>query len=321
MLILQDGYSLRVLARNPQKATHLAQQGAQIVQGDLTDPASLQSAVRGCQFVFHLAGAAHQYAPSSDFEQVNVHGTRALAEAALQSGVERFVHVSCARVYGAPRDATIDEFTELQHSDDPYIDSKVQAEVILRKMAAQSGLPVVIPQLSMVYGPGMEDWTIKPLRRIAVGEFILPDHGAGMLHPLYVDDAVDGILAASLSGENGQAYILCGPEVASAAEFFGHYARMLGIDQIPTVSGSQAMREATLAEWSAKISGQAPQKTRAEVQALMMRHTCNGGKAYYDLQFVPVIHLEEGMQRIREWLRSEIAAQKQRASVGEKSTE
>jgi hypothetical protein len=54
---------------------------------------------------------------------------------------------------------------------------------------------------------------------------------------------------------------------------------------------------------------------------LMMRHTCNGGKAYYDLQFVPVIHLEEGMQRIREWLRSEIAAQKQRASVGEKSTE
>jgi nucleoside-diphosphate-sugar epimerase len=309
--ILQDGYFLRVLARDPQKVDQLAQEGAQVVQGDLTDPSSLQSAVHGCQFIFHLAGAANQHTSNKDFEQVNVAGTRALAVAALKAGVERFIYVSCTQVYGALRKGGIDEFTQLYHSDDPYIDSKVQAELILREMAAQSGLPLVIPQLSMVYGPGMEYWTMQPLRKLAAGQFVLPDNGAGKLHPLYVDDAVDGILAAALSGEIGQAYILCGPDVVTTAEFFGYYARMLGVETIPTISGSQAMREATLAEWVAKLSGQSPQKTRAEVRSLMLRHTCNGAKAYYNLHFVPSVHLEEGMQRVREWLKQTIATQKQ----------
>jgi len=309
--ILQDGYFLRVVARDPHKVSRLAKEGAQIVQGDLTDPASLRAAVRGCHFVFDLAGAARQRAPKSFFEQVNVDGTRALAEASLRAGVERFIYVSCTQVYGDPRNGNVDEFTQLHHSDDPYIDSKVQAEVLLREMAVQSGLPLVIPQLSMVYGPGMDTWTIQPLRKIAAEQFVLPDHGAGMLHPLYIDDAVDGIIATALSGETGQAYILCGPEVVTASEFFGYYAHMLGVESIPTISAGQAVREATLAEWSAKLNGQVPEITRAEVKSLMRQHTCNGGKAYYHLQFVPLVHLEEGMQRVKEWLRQEISAQKE----------
>ncbi|HSV85832.1 MAG TPA: NAD-dependent epimerase/dehydratase family protein [Levilinea sp.] len=309
--ILRDGYSLRILARDPEKVVRLAQQTAQVVYADLTDAASLQAAVRGCHYVFHLAGAARQHAPKSYIQQLNVEGARALAEAVLQAGAERFIYVSCAQVYGAPRNGSIDEFARLHRSNEPYIDSKVKAELVLHKMAAQSDLPLIIPQLSMVYGPGMDTWTLQPLRKIAAGQFVLPDHGAGLLHPLYIDDAVDGILATAMSGEVGQAYILCGPDVVTTAEFFGHYARMLGVESIPTISAGQALREATLAEWSAKLYGQPPEKTRAEVQGLMMRHICNGGKAYYNLEFAPLVRLDEGMQRVQEWLRKEFAAQKQ----------
>ena len=314
--LLKDGYRLKILARDPQKVMHLANAGAQIVRGDLTNPASLQSAMSGCHFVFHLAGAAaNEQSPKSYFEQVTVAGTRSLAEAALKAGVERFVHVSCARVYGTPRDGTIDEFSQLQFSGDAYVDSKVQAELVLREMAKQSALPLVIAQPSMIYGPGMETWTRQALRKIAAKQLVLPDRGEGLLHPLYSEDAADGILAVALSGAVGQAYILCGPDVVTTADFFGYYARMLGMEQIPTISRSQALREVTLSEWVGRLTGQPPKKKRREVQALMGRASCNGGKAYFDLHFIPGTGLEEGMRQVKEWLDTQVKKQKQQVST------
>jgi nucleoside-diphosphate-sugar epimerase len=308
--LLQDGYKLSVLARDPQKVLHLMQAGARVVKGDLRDLSTLQEAVRGCHFVFHLAGAADEHAPKSHFEQVTVAGTRSLAGVALRAGVERFVHVSCARVYGLPRSGPIDEFAPLQTGGDAYMDSKVRAEQVLREMADRSGLPLVIAQPSPIYGPGMDTWTKQPLRKIAAGKLVLPDGGAGLLHPIYLDDAADGILAVALSGECGQAYILSGPDVITTAEFFGHYARMFGSDGIPTISAEQALREATLAEWVSKLIGKPPKMSRREVQGMMRRTSYNGGKAYYDLHFIPAVPLAEGMQRVNDWLQKQIARQK-----------
>jgi nucleoside-diphosphate-sugar epimerase len=234
--ILRDGYHLRVMARDPRKAEFLALEGAQVVPGDLTDPISLHDAVQGCQIILHLAGAHNHPTQKNRFNAVNVSGTRALAEAAMEACVEQFVHVSCAQVYGSSVHDHIDEFSKLQHSDDPYIESKVQAELILREMAARFNFPVAIAQPTMIYGPGMETWTMKPLRMIAAGRLVLPDHGKGLLHPLYIDDAVDGILGCAQGGEPGQAYILCGSEVVTTADFFTHYAHIIGIEPIPTVS-------------------------------------------------------------------------------------
>jgi nucleoside-diphosphate-sugar epimerase len=304
--ILQDGYQLRIMVRDPRKAEFLALEGAQVVTGDLTDPASLCAAVQGCQIILHLAGAPNHPTQKNRFNPVNVSGTRALAEAAMQAGVEQFVYVSCAQVYSSAVKDPIDEFSKLQHSDDPYIESKVQAELILREMAARFNFPVVIAQPTLIYGPGMETGTMKPLRMIAAGRLVLPDHGKGLLHPLYIDDAVDGILGCAQAGEPGQAYILCGSEIVTTADFFAHYAQMIGNEPIPTVSASQALREATLGELSAKVTGKPPNQTRLEVQLLLNRKACNGAKAYYNLGFIPAVQLEEGMRRVKDWLQQQV---------------
>jgi nucleoside-diphosphate-sugar epimerase len=317
--LLQDGYRVRILVRDPQKVTRLAEHGAQVVQGDLSDPDSIISAVQGSHFVFHLAGINDPQASKSQIEQVNVTGTRLLAEAALREGLDRFIYVSCTQVYGFPRSKNIDEYAPLKPSEDPYINSKVQAELLLRDMASRSGLPLVIAQLSMIYGPEMDTWTIQPLRKLAAGKLVLPENGEGLLHPLYLDDAVEGILSTAISGVNGEAYILCGPEVVTVHDFFRHYARMLGKDDIPTISASQALREATLAEWAARLSNKRPDKTRAEVQRLTMKNSCNGGKAYYNLEFVPAVKLDEGMVRIQEWLQKHIDARKKQRAAAERS--
>jgi nucleoside-diphosphate-sugar epimerase len=317
--LLQNGYRVRILVRDPQKVTRLAEHGAQVVQGDLTDADSLKAAVQGSHFVFHLAGISDPQASKSQIEQANVTGTRHLAEAALREGLDRFIYVSCTQVYGFPRHGNIDEYKPLKPCENPYINSKVQAELLLREMASRSGFPLVIAQLSMVYGPEMEAWTIQPLRKLAAGKLVLPGNGEGLLHPLYLDDAVEGILSAGVSGENGEAYILCGPEVVLVRDFFGHYARMLGKEDIPTLSTSQAMREATMAEWAARLSSKPPEKTRLEVQRLTMKHSCNGGKAYYNLEFVPAVKLDEGMVLIQEWLQKHIDARKGQRTASERS--
>ena len=80
--LIQDGARVRVLARDPAKAAGLAAAGADIVAGEITDPACLERALRGTQAVIHFAGATNEFKPRAYFERVNIDGTRLLAEAA-----------------------------------------------------------------------------------------------------------------------------------------------------------------------------------------------------------------------------------------------
>lgn len=98
--MLEKGWKLRALTRNLQSAAAqaLAQQGVEIMKGDLEDPASIEAAVRGVYGVFsvqdHAAGA-----------QREIQQGKNLADAALKAGVTHFVYNS---VGGADRNTGID---------------------------------------------------------------------------------------------------------------------------------------------------------------------------------------------------------------------
>jgi nucleoside-diphosphate-sugar epimerase len=87
-----DGHDVRALVRNPRRGEALVKQGATLTQGDVTDPASLRSAVAGCDTVVHLV-AIRQGRPEQ-YQRVRVEGTRSLLAAAKEAGVKRFVHMS-----------------------------------------------------------------------------------------------------------------------------------------------------------------------------------------------------------------------------------
>lgn len=89
------------------------------------------------------------------FRSVNVEGTANLARQAAATGVRRFVFLSSVKVNG--------EFTETGQPftaddapapKDPYGVSKYEAEKLLRKIAAETGMEVVIIRPPLVYGPG-----------------------------------------------------------------------------------------------------------------------------------------------------------------------
>jgi dTDP-glucose 4,6-dehydratase len=163
--LLKQGCQIRAMVRNSERAAPLAHQGFEVVLGDMADSPALERAVAGCQVVLHFASAlGDEFASPAYIHKVIVDGTLKLAEVALTVGVERFVHTSTSWVYGYKAGPGATEQSPYTFSHDPYIDSKIEAEQGLLQMYRAQGLPLVIVQPSIVYGPGDRHWTVKPLR-------------------------------------------------------------------------------------------------------------------------------------------------------------
>lgn len=130
--------------------------------GELSSETDWRFALDGADSVIHLAARVHvmddnSADPLAEFRRTNVEGTRALAEQAARSGVKRFVFVSSIKVNG--------EFTEpgcpftaqdAPAPKDPYGQSKAEAEEVLRSIAAETGMEVVIIRPPLIYGPGVK---------------------------------------------------------------------------------------------------------------------------------------------------------------------
>jgi len=304
--LLQEGGAVRAYTRYAAKAQFLESLGAEIIVGDITDGCTLSRAVTGCQLVFHFAGViGNVFKPRSYFEAVNVDGTRIVAEAALKQNVERFMHTSTVGVYGLDAKAGTDESSPHVLSNDPYCDTKLQAEQIVRDLFHGRHLPCVIIQPSPVYGPRDETWTLYPIELIRTGRMVLVNGGKGLIQPIYITDLVDGIILASERGRAGESYILSGSEVVTIRKFFGYYARMLKSEPIRSVPGWQALGLATFFECVSRVIHKPMPFTKCAIRGTMMHATYGIDKAMRELGFHPRTQLEQGMAFVEAWMKEQ----------------
>jgi UDP-glucose 4-epimerase len=116
-------------------------------------------ALGGVDTIVHLAGHAHAESRSAVARQlihrVNVEGTEALARQAAARGVRRFVFISSIKVHGeeSPHDRP-HLATDPPRPADPYGHSKAEAEERLRRVAADTGLEIVVIRPPLLIGPG-----------------------------------------------------------------------------------------------------------------------------------------------------------------------
>jgi nucleoside-diphosphate-sugar epimerase len=143
--------------------------------GSLSSDTNWTEALSNVEQVVHLAARVHvmndkSSDPLAEFRRVNVEGTAALARQAAVAGVRRFVFLSSVKVNG--------EFTEAGHpftADDApapvdsYAVSKYEAEQLLRQIAAETGMEVVIIRPPLVYGPGVKANFESMMRCLARG--------------------------------------------------------------------------------------------------------------------------------------------------------
>jgi nucleoside-diphosphate-sugar epimerase len=208
--LLQRGDAVRVLVRQAERAEFLRQRGAEVVIGDLLQPDTLAQAVADVEAVVHLA-AFFRGATAEEAQAVNQTGTFALAQAALQAGVRRFVFVSTNLVYGAGRGrpAREDDTPQPTHA---YPQSKAAAEQLLLELYRTRGLGLRLMRLAFVYGEGdphlseIVDWlrVWNPAKRLH------------MVHHADVAQAL--MLALDTPGIDGRIYNVADDEPVSAAE-------------------------------------------------------------------------------------------------------
>jgi nucleoside-diphosphate-sugar epimerase len=301
--LLRENVRVRAFVRSREKASLLEKSGAEIYTGDMTNADSVKKSVLGCEVVFHFAGVLNEFKPWSYYYQVNVEGTRILAEAALKAGVQRFIHASTVYVYGMKAGTGITEKSPHVRSGDPYSDTKLEGHAIIYQLYKNQGLPSIIIQPSEVYGPGDQTWTLRPFQMIRNGRMILVNKGKGLIQPIFVEDLVEGVLAAARKGCIGETYILCGSEVVTFNKYFGYYTRMLKKKSPPSVPAWMALSLGALFEWMARISGRQPMITRQDARATLTKASYDGSKGQRELDFEAKTTLAEGMSKTELWLK------------------
>jgi UDP-glucose 4-epimerase len=127
----------------------------EVVEGDVTDLASLEEAAEGMDAVFHLAAlpsVARSVEDPLGTDRVNVRGTLNALLAARNARVRRFVFASSSSVYGSRREPPMREEAELD-PDSPYGASKAAGELYSRTFARVYGTPTVNLRFFNVFGP------------------------------------------------------------------------------------------------------------------------------------------------------------------------
>ncbi len=290
--LLKEGWTIKTLARSSSEAGWLTKEGAEAIMGDITDAASLQQAMQGSNFVFNLLGINDSHAPPPAGQPPLSLCAKAAAEAALRVGVERFLFLSDSIVYGYDPGKDTNEAHPISASRDPAIAERVRAEQAVWK-AHQRGLPAVILQPTTIYGPYADAWTLRLIRLIEAGALTCPNQGRGLLQPIHIYDVIEGFLTAALVSEPGQAYLLPGSETVTCRAFLDSYAHMLGKQEVPATPGGIM----------SVLTGKKSPLEPWQVRSASMEATYNGGKAYFEMGFLPRYTLEDGMRRTAEWLR------------------
>ena len=203
---------VRCLVRDLRRGAGLAAWGCELVEGDITQAASLRGAVAGVDTVIHLV--AIRQGKREQFRRIMVEGTRDLLAASREAGVRRFVHMSALGTTEETKDAV------------PYYWAKWENE----QQVQGSTLPYVIFRPSFVFGP---DGGILPtFVKLAKLTPVTPIVGSGRqrIQPIWADDLAKFFAdAVDRDDVTNRSFELGGPDAVSWNEFWGRLKRVRGI--------------------------------------------------------------------------------------------
>ena len=151
-----DADRVRCLVRPSSDVGELEQLGVELVHGDVTDWDGLRAAMEGCGQVVHLANLYSFWEPDpSVYRRINVEGTRLTAQAAIEAGVDLFLHVSTVATFGRPAEVPFNEDSQpgpKRFSE--YAQTKFEGDEIVEALAQEHQLPLAVIYPGSVLGAG-----------------------------------------------------------------------------------------------------------------------------------------------------------------------
>ena len=277
-----------------------------VVAGDVTEPGAWQAQAEGCDLVVHTAAIIGFGGRHERYWRVNALGTRRALDAAVRGGARRFLHLSSIVVFGIDFPDGVEETWPTRTTGSPYTDAKIVSEQAVLAAHASGEVPCTIVRPGDVYGPASGPWAISIVEALNAGPVALPDRGRGIFSPVYVDNLVDGIvLAGSSEAALGQVFTVTDGVGMENREYFGRFCEWLGKPPPRSLPGG-VMKAATWPiEKVAELRGGESNLNPGTVEYMQRKGTYSIRKAREMLGYEPRVGIDEGMERMRQWLAAE----------------
>jgi len=254
------------------------------VQGDICDAAVAADVLPGHEAVVHFAAESHvdrSITGASAFVTTNVLGTQTLLQAARDTGVTTFVHVSTDEVYGSIDEGSWDEARPLMPNS-PYAASKAGSDLIALAYHRTYGMDVRVTRCSNNYGPYQFPEKVIPLfvTNLMDGRTVpLYGDGLNMRDWLHVDDHCRGIHLVLSKGRAGEVYNIGGGTELTNVALTETLLRVMGAD------------------WDSV-------ERVADRMGHDRRYSVDIAKSRAELGYEPRVPFEQGLQATVDWYRA-----------------
>jgi dTDP-glucose 4,6-dehydratase len=254
------------------------------VKGDIRDLELAKKLMGQTDYVVHFAAESHvdrSIEGGSEFVSTNVMGTQVLLDAARNSNLKRFLHVSTDEVYGSISEGSWPEEHPLLPNS-PYSASKAGSDLLVRAYNRTHKLDTVITRCSNNYGQYQFPEKVMPLfiTNIIEGKKV-PLYGNGMnvRDWLHVDDHCRGIALALTKGKSGEVYNIGGGTELTNVELTHKILAAMGV-------GEEFIQ---------------PVEDR---KGHDLRYSVDITKINTELGYSPQVNFEEGLEKTINWYRN-----------------
>jgi len=225
---IEDGDDVRVFVRDVKKAASYEGRAERIVVGDVTDEHAMADLMRGAEVAVHLVSNFRVASGSPEsYREINVEGTKNALNAARAAGVKRFVYCSTIGVHGNVKESPATEDSPYNPGD-LYQETKTEAEKFCLDEAKKEGMEIVVVRPTSMYGPG-DMRMLKMFKMLAKRTFFTVGPCQENFHAVYIDDVVNGFLAAiKTPGISGQVFFIGGAEYVTLKAYIDTAAAAVG---------------------------------------------------------------------------------------------
>ena len=310
--LLEKGDQVVCLVRPTSDPSRLPTEQVALAIGDLTDPASLQSALAGVSVVYHLAGALTAKSRAA-FNSVNEAGVRNLAEACARAGSPPTLLVLSSLAAAGPNPD--DQPRNEQDPDGPvsnYGRSKLAGEQAAR--ASSGRFPLTIVRAPIVFGEWDRD-VFKMFRLVKFGIHLIPVRTHQRYSLIHAADLANLLIHAAARGERAVVgsvasglYYTGYDEHLTYHELGGQLATALGRRRVFNLRIPRFLTWTAAAgfELVARLTGRPPSIINLDKarEGFAGSWSCSPAKAQQQLGFRPSQPLPVRLRQTVEWYRA-----------------
>ena len=290
------GMKVRVSYRSSSSLPRLTGETEKIQIPFINDVTDWSHAFAGIDVVVHLAARVHMVSDKgtqslSLYREVNTAGTEHLARSAVASGVKRLVFVSTVKVNGEQTGYRPFEEEDPPRPEGAYAISKWESEEALNRIAAETGLGIVVLRPPLVYGQGVGANFLRLLGLIRSGIPLPLASVSNRRSLIYVKNLSDAILKCAVhSCASPRTYLVCDEQSVSTPELIEHIASLMGL-RVRTFSCPPRLLN---------LAGELLGKS-AEVARLLQSLVIDDRRIQSEIGWTPPYSLLEGLRETIDW--------------------